>query len=327
MDVHGGKGICLGPNNYLGRAYQLAPIAITVEGANILTRSLIIFGQGAIRCHPWILKEMQAAADPDPERGAAAFDHALWAHVRFFLANLGRSLILGLTGGRLTRVPGAAETRRYFQQLNRFAAALALLSDVSMLVLGGELKRREKLSGRLGDVLSQLYLSSAALKRFEDQGRPAADLPLLNWALHFSFFRIQVAMDGVLANFPHRPIAWLLRLLVFPKGLTLNAPSDTMGHAVAQLLLSPSAARDRLTAGIYLPAGDAEIVGRLEAALQATIEADAIDAAMKNSPDTPAPETDMAAIAAMTRAQALMRSVIEVDDFAPDQLRRQAPSP
>ena len=320
MDVHGGKGICLGPNNYLGRAYQLVPVAITVEGANILTRSLIIFGQGAIRCHPWVLKEMQAAGETDPERGAAAFDQALWGHVRFFLSNLGRSVFLGITGGRPTQVPGGPETRRYFQQLNRFAAALALLSDVSMLVLGGELKRREKLSARLGDVLSQLYLSSAALKRFEDQGRQPADLPLLTWALHCAFFRIQVALDGVLANFPNRPLAWLLRILVFPKGLTLNAPTDAMGHAVAQLLLSPSVARDRLTAGIYLPPGDAEIVGRLEVALAAVIEADAVAAAVKR--DGSGDGMDPAAIAVVARAEALTRAVIDVDDFAPDELRR-----
>ena len=330
MDVHGGKGICLGPNNYLGRAYQLVPVAITVEGANILTRSLIIFGQGAIRCHPWVLKEMQAANDPEPDRGAAAFDRALWAHVRFFLSNLGRSFLLGITGGKFTQVPGAPETRRYFQQLNRFAAALALLSDMSMLVLGGELKRREKLSARLGDVLSQLYLCSAALKRFEDQGRPPADLPLLTWALYSAFFKIQVAMDGVLANFPDRALAWVLRILVFPKGLTLNAPTDAMGHAVAQLLLAPSAARDRLTAGIYIPEGGGEIVGRLEVALAAVIEADAVKAAMKNDRQARdglgATETDTAAIAAVARAEALTRAVIDVDDFAPEDLRRQPPA-
>ena len=332
MDVHGGKGICLGPNNYLGRAYQLVPVAITVEGANILTRSLIIFGQGAIRCHPWVLKEMEAAIDADQERGAARFDTALWAHVRFFLSNLGRSFFLGLSGGRLTTVPGSPQTRRYFQQLNRFAAALALLTDTSMLVLGGELKRKEKLSARLGDVLSQLYLCSAALKRFEDQERPPEDLPLLTWALYSAFFKIQVALDGVLANFPNRPIAWLLRIMVFPKGLTLTAPTDAMGHAVAQLLLAPSAARDRLTAGIYVPQGDREIVGRLEVALNAVIEADAIRAAMQKK-DWPSPANrmgepvhanpmDPAAVATVARAETLARAVIDVDDFAPEELRR-----
>lgn len=339
MDVHGGKGICLGPSNYLGRAYQLVPVAITVEGANILTRSLIIFGQGAIRCHPWVLKEMQAAGDSDAERAASAFDTAFWAHLRFTMANLGRSFFLGITGGRLSQVPGTAQTRRYYQQLNRFAAALALLTDMSMVVLGAELKRREKLSARLGDVLSQLYLCSAALKRFEDQGRPGEDLPLLTWALYSAFFRIQVALDGVLANFPHRGLAWVLRVLVFPKGLTLNAPTDAMGHAVAQLLLAPSAARDRLTAGIYIPDGDAEIVGRLEVALEAVIAADAARAAAKagrppdgrpatgsgptDDPDKAPAEDRLAALEA--RAQALTRAVIDVDDFAPEELRRHSP--
>ncbi len=227
-------------------------------------------------------------------------------------------------------MPGPPETRRYFQQLGRFSASLALLSDIAMLTLGGELKRREKLSARLGDVLSQLYLSSAALKRFEDQGRPAEDLPLLTWALHASFFRIQVALDGVLANFPSRPVAWLARLMVFPKGLTLTAPSDAMGHAVASLLLQPSAARDRLTAGMYLPGGEDEPIALLEAALDAVVSTDAARAALKQARRAgPGAEDDATmdpvAIAALARAEALVRKVIAVDDFAPEELARRSP--
>ncbi|MFZ1547559.1 MAG: acyl-CoA dehydrogenase, partial [Candidatus Nitrotoga sp.] len=204
MDVHGGKGICLGPSNYLGRAHQQNPIAITVEGANILTRSLLIFGQGVIRAHPYVLKEIQAAQDNDMQRAIRNFDAALLGHISLSLSNALRACWFGLTGGRGLSVPAGEETQRYYQQLTRCSAAFALAADVSMLVLGGNLKRFEKISARLGDVLSQLYLCSATLKRFEDDGRPAEDLPLLHWAIQDALYRIQIAFDGVLQNFPSR---------------------------------------------------------------------------------------------------------------------------
>ncbi|EQD42058.1 acyl-CoA dehydrogenase, partial [mine drainage metagenome] len=181
MDIHGGKGIILGPKNYLGRGFQAAPIAITVEGANILTRNMIIFGQGAIRCHPFILKEMEAAQIPDGHAALAAFDHALWAHVGFFLSNVVRAWALGFHAAHGARSPTEGPTRRFYQHLERYSAAFAVLSDAAMLTLGGELKRKERLSARLGDLLSYLYIASAVLKRFEDDGRPATDLPLVEW--------------------------------------------------------------------------------------------------------------------------------------------------
>ncbi len=253
MDVHGGKGICLGPDNYLARGYQQNPIGITVEGANILTRSLIIFGQGAIRAHPYVLKEIRAAHDSDTKRAVANFDAALFGHISFIMCNTVRAWLFGLTGGRGIPVPAGAETRRYYQQLTRYSSAFALAADASMLVLGGSLKRREKISARLGDVLSQLYLCSATLKRFEDDGRPAEDLPLLHWSMQDALYRIQVAFDGVLQNFPSRFAALLLRVLIFPLGKCLAPPSDELGHQVSALLMQPGAARDRLTSGIYLP--------------------------------------------------------------------------
>ncbi|CAG0124564.1 partial acyl-CoA dehydrogenase, partial [Rhodocyclaceae bacterium] len=253
MDVHGGKGICMGPSNYLARGYQQIPIGITVEGANILTRSMIIFGQGAIRSHPYVLKEIQAAHDSDAERAVHNFDAALFGHLSFSMCNAARALVFGLTGAHGIPVPGGAETQRYYKQLTRYSAAFALAADVSMLVLGGSLKRREKISARLGDVLSQLYLCSATLKRFEDDGRPEADLPLLHWSMQDALYRIQVALDGVLKNFPSRLAALLLRALIFPLGRCLAPPSDELGHQVAALLLQPGPARDRLTAGMYLP--------------------------------------------------------------------------
>ncbi len=277
MDIHGGKGICMGPNNYLGRAYQQVPIAITVEGANILTRSLIIFGQGAIRCHPWVLKEMKAArADVVDD-----FDEAFWGHIKFTVSNAARSLWMGLTGGVGMAAPACVDTKRYYQQMTRFSSAFALLADTSMFIIGGSLKRKEKLSARLGDVLSNLYLASCALKFYDERGQQKDELPLLKWALYDCAFRMQVAIDGIIENFPNRPVAWVLRFLVFPKGMTLIQPTDAMGHEVAKLLITPSAARDRLIAGMYLPNDERDIMGHLNATMNAVVTAEPVEAKVR----------------------------------------------
>ncbi|MGE5097230.1 MAG: acyl-CoA dehydrogenase [Betaproteobacteria bacterium] len=335
MDVHGGKGIVLGPNNYLGRAYETLPVAITVEGANILTRSMIIFGQGAIRCHPFVLREIRSAGAND----LTEFDAALWGHMAFTVSNAVRALWLGITGGKGASVPGAPETRRYLQIMTRFAAAFALLSDVSMFVIGGSLKRREKISARLGDVLSMLYITSAVVKRYHDEGRQKDDLPLMTWALYDSFFKLQVAIDGVLENFPNRFVAGLLRVLVFPKGLTLDAPSDRVGSQVAQILITPCAARDRLTAGAYVPRREDDVIGRLEFAMEAAVKAEPIEAKMRRA--VRERKLEEGRTAADTRANALAegiitqeehehlvyterlrREVVKVDDFDPVTLGR-----
>jgi acyl-CoA dehydrogenase len=281
MDVHGGKGICLGPNNYLGRAYQQIPIGITVEGANILTRSMMIFGQGAIRCHPYVLREIAATRQSDQALAAEAFDEAFWDHVRFTLCNAARSLWLGLTGGRFAAVPGAPELRRYYQQLTRLSAGFALAADVAMLMLGGSLKRRERLSARLGDILSQLYLASAVLKRYEDDGRNNADLPLVHWGLQDAVHRIQIAFQGVFENFPSRIAAWTLRLLVFPRGRVFAPPSDALDHQIARLMMEPSAARDRLTNNVFVPRREDDPVGRLELALELAPDGEAVEAKLR----------------------------------------------
>ena len=287
MDIHGGKGVILGPKNYLGRGWQAAPISITVEGANIMTRSLMIFGQGAIRCHPWVLKEMQAAQNPDRVQGLRDFDTNLFGHIGFAFSNAVRSFWFGLTTARIGKAPGDAYTRRYFRKLNRYSANLALLADVSMLLLGGKLKFKEKLSGRLGDVLSQLYITSAMLKRYEDDGRPATEQPLLAWAFHDATHKIELAMSGVLRNFPIRPAAWVLWLLVFPIGRRAQAPSDRLGRRAAALLMSPSDARDRLADGIFLTPTANNPAGRVDAALPAVILAEPVERkflkALKNS--------------------------------------------
>ncbi len=240
MDVHGGKGIMLGPNNYLGRGYQIVPVAITVEGANILTRNLIIFGQGAVRCHPFVLKEMSAAKNPDREAGVREFDAAIVGHVGFAISNAVRSLILGLTAARFTRVPDTGATRRYFQHINRYSASFALATDVAMLALGGYLKKKETLSARLGDVLSSMYLASMVLKHHENQGRQQDDLPLVEWACRSLLYQAQEQLHLFLRNFPNRPLALFMRLCIFPRGLSYSPPSDRLGHAIGGLVMNLS---------------------------------------------------------------------------------------
>ena len=245
MDIVGGKGICLGPSNFLARGYQGSPIAITVEGANILTRSMIIYGQGAIRCHPYVLEEMDAAYSDD-SNAVDKFDAALAGHVGFAMSNFVRSLWLGLSDGFGSEAPTKDATKRYYQQLNRYSANLALLSDFSMAVLGGSLKRKERLSARLGDILSQLYLSSATLKRYEDDGRQQQDLPLLHWAMQDSLKQAEVAVDEFLANFPNKLIGKALRLVILPFGRVRKAPNDKLDSQVAQILQTPSDTRARV---------------------------------------------------------------------------------
>jgi acyl-CoA dehydrogenase len=336
MDIQGGKGICLGPNNFIGRAYQQMPVAITVEGANILTRSLIIFGQGAIRCHPYVLKEMQAARDHDRARALVDFDRAFWGHIGFTVRNAARSLVLGLTGARFASVPSrfARENHRYLRQLTRFSASFALLADVSMLTMGGALKRKEKISARLGDILSYLYLASCTLKRYEDEGRHRGDKPLVDWAMQDTLHRTQAAFDGVLENFPNRFAAAILRVLIFPFGRPSREPSDRLGHKVARLLIEPSETRDRLTAGMYLPKSESDIIGAIEHALEATIAAEAIETRIRGAQRAKTiagrthDELVEAAVeggvitrqeqAQLVRAARLRDHVVRVDDFAPD---------
>ncbi|MDW1902274.1 acyl-CoA dehydrogenase, partial [Vibrio sp. Vb1337] len=248
MDIVGGKGICLGPSNFLARGYQGSPIAVTVEGANILTRSMIIFGQGAIRCHPYVLEEMNAAYS-EASDAVEKFDKALAGHVSFTMSNLVRSIWFGLSDGLGSSAPTKDATKRYYQQLNRYSANLALLSDISMAVLGGSLKRKERLSARLGDILSQLYLSSATLKRFEQDGRPAEDLALVHWGLQDSLKQAEIAVDEFLANFPNKVIGRTLRVLIMPFGRVRKAPSDKLDSKVARILQTPSATRSRIGRG------------------------------------------------------------------------------
>ncbi len=283
MDIQGGSGICLGPSNLIGRVYQAIPIAITVEGANILTRSLIVFGQGALRGHPHVRDELAAAHDPDSSRSLARFDGAMVAHAGYLTRNLLRTLVMGLTRGRAARTPIDGETAHYARRLDWLAAAFALNADLSMMTLGSSLKRRERLSARLGDVLSLLFLGSAVIKHFEDQGRPAADLPLVRWAMEDHLRGIQEAFLALWRNFPNRNLARVLRRLTFPAGLPFRGPDDALDRRVARLILEPGASRDRLTEGIYRTRDPTQAAGRLELAMEATARAAGAERLLKEA--------------------------------------------
>ncbi|MCK5727449.1 MAG: acyl-CoA dehydrogenase [Thiotrichaceae bacterium] len=268
MDIQGGSGICLGPSNYIGRPYQSVPIAITVEGANILTRTLIVFGQGALRCHPYLIKEMISVQEKD----LATFDKALVAHAGFIISNLVRSFWFGLSNAKLTSC-GSPETRYYCRQITRLSSHFAVISDYVLLSLGGKLKRKERLSGRLADILANLYLCSAVLKHYEEQGAPSADKALVDYAAQSTIYRAQQSILSVFHNLPYPWLAKIIRGIMFPFGKPFQPPSDDLIAKVAKLALEPSATRDRLTDGIYVSFDPKDKVGRIEYAMLKTIEA------------------------------------------------------
>ena len=337
MDVHGGKGICLGPRNYLGRGYQAVPIAITVEGANILTRNLIIFGQGAVRCHPYVLREMNAARDPDHERGLADFDRALFGHIGFTISNAARSLVQALTLARFTRVPAGSASTRYFQHINRFSASFAFAADVAMLSLGGYLKTKETLSARLGDVLSYMYLASMVLKHHDNQGRPEADQPIVEWACRTLLYDAQEQLHGFLRNFPVRWLARFMRLLIFPRGLTYSAPGDRLGRQIVEVVLTPCEARDRLTHGIHRTLEPGNALGQLQEALLLALAAEPLEKRIRiegtktgrvTALDLPGQVEQALAAGIITATEAArlrdydrkVMELVHVDDFAADEL-------
>jgi acyl-CoA dehydrogenase len=341
MDIHGGKGICLGPRNYLGRGYEGVPVAITVEGANILTRSLIIFGQGAVRCHPFVLREMTAARNPDRREGVDEFDKALFGHIGFTISNAVRSFIMALTFARFESVPDKGPTRRYFQHIERFSASFAFAVDVAMLTLGGYLKKKENLSARLGDVLSYIYLASMVLKHHNNQGQPEADLPIVEWACRDLMYKAQEQLHGFLRNFPNRVLAAVMRFLIFPRGRTYFAPSDRLGRKVAELVVNPTESRERLCRFIYMTAEPTNALGMLQEALVLSQTAEPIEKRLRvegvktgkiTALDLPLQiQQGLAAgIISETEAATLreydrkVMEIISVDDFAPNELGMQA---
>jgi acyl-CoA dehydrogenase len=337
MDVQGGKGICLGPKNYLGRGYQMVPVGITVEGANILTRSLIIFGQGAVRCHPWVRKEMEAARDPDRDRAVAAFDAALMGHIGFTISNAVRSLLQALTLSRIARAPVDGPTARYFEHIDRFSASFAFASDVAMLALGGYLKKKENLSARLGDVLSCLYLASMVLKHHENQGRPESDLPFVEYACRTLLYKAQEQLHSFLRNFPVRWLAAFMRLFIFPRGLTYSAPGDRLGRKVAELVTMPSESRERLCAGVYRTLEPTNHLGLVQEAMVLALAAEPIEKRIRvegvktgkvTALDLPGQIREALAVGIITEAEAAqlreydrkVMDIVHVDDFDPHEL-------
>ncbi|MGE8068427.1 acyl-CoA dehydrogenase [Pseudomonas sp. NPDC089569] len=338
MDVHGGKAIIMGPKNYLGRMWNGAPICITVEGANILSRNLMIFGQGAIRCHPFVLKEMALAVREDKDQALKEFDELLLKHIGFAVGNAASTLVLNLGFGHLEQVPGDKLSQGYFRALNRQAAAFALLADLCMMLLGGELKRRERLSARLGDVLGNMYLASAALKRYNDLDAPQYMEPLFAWAMEESLGQAERAMDELLQNFPNKVLACLLRLIVFPFGRRHKGPSDKLAAAVAAVIgrAKGDPALEEMLQGCYRPQSSDDPVGALQHACDLLNAAQPLQkklhVALKSGQLKPAagePVIDAALEAGvlqpveahtLRQAEAARRKVIDVDDFDKAQL-------
>jgi len=341
MDIIGGKGVCMGPGNFLARAYQQIPIAITVEGANIMTRTLIIYGQGAIRCHPYVLKLMAAGNNPDHDQALRDFDSLFFAHMNFIVSNIARSLFHGLTLGLFLRPPAGvpADIAAYYRAASRLSLVLALSSDIAMATIGGALKRKESITGRLGDVLSQLYILSAVLKRFHDDGSPAEDLPLVHWAARDALSRAHHALAGVFANYPSRGTGFLLRVLTFPFGIPAIAPSDPTHAQIAKILQTASPTRDRLLFGTWRPKIEVDELGAIELAFAAYPQVEAIERRLRENfksgelprmpqalPLLPAWADDAVAKNLITPEEvALINTfvvnadkVIQVDDFAPD---------
>jgi acyl-CoA dehydrogenase len=344
MDVHGGKAICLGPRNYLARGYEGVPIAITVEGANILTRSLIIFGQGAVRCHPFVLKEMNAARDPDRSRGVEAFDAALFGHIGFAISNAVRSFVMALTFARWQRAPDRGPTRRYYQHIVRFSASFAFAVDVAMLSLGGYLKQKENLSARLGDVLSCMYLASMVLKHYNDQDQPPEDLPMVEWACRHLLYAAQEQLHAFLRNFPNRLLAGLMRAAIFPRGLTYSAPSDRLGRTLAELVTQPTQARERLARFAYTRLEPGNPLGLLQEALllaasteplERRIRVDGVKTGRVTALDLPGRIEQALAAGILSEAEAAalreydrkVMELVRVDDFEPHELGHEAREP
>src|ERR1700754_2310688 len=325
MDIHGGKAVIDGPQNYLGSLYRAVPVGITVEGANILTRNLIVFGQGAVRAHPYLLDEMNALRDGARARGLDAFDKAFWKHVGHSFKTLFRAWGRAWTGGIWVNAPDAGPATPFYRQLSRYSAAFALCADMALLTLGGALKRKEMLSARFGDVLSELYLLSAALKRWQDEGRQQADFAALEWCMATGFKTIENRFAEILSNLPNRFVAVILKFLIQPFGARVLGPSDAVIHRCAQLVLEPSAARDRLTSDLS-HVDDDRGLARLEKAFALVTACEDVAKKMHAAHIRDWREAVKKGVITQAEGERLVAAheavakVIEVDDFAPEAL-------
>jgi acyl-CoA dehydrogenase len=325
MDIHGGKAVIDGPQNYLGNLYRSVPVGITVEGANILTRNLIVFGQGAIRAHPYLLQEITALGEQDRTKGLEDFDRAFWKHVSHSAVTLLRAWGRSWSGGMFAPAPDAGQATPFYRQLSRHSAAFALCADMALLTLGGALKRKEMISARFGDILSELYLLSAALKRWQDEGRQEADFAALEWCMASGIRTIENRFAEILGNLPNRLVATVLKFVVQPLGARVLGPSDRVVHECAQLVLEPSAARDRLTADLSHVEDDRG-VARLEKAFLLVAATEAIAKQMHAARIHDWQEAVRRGVITQAEGEKLAQAheavarVIEVDDFAPEAL-------
>jgi acyl-CoA dehydrogenase len=334
MDIHGGKGICLGPNNYIGRGFQSAPIAITVEGANILTRSLIIFGQGALRCHPYIFQELETVKKQD----LTAFDRTYWSHFGFFLANFAQSLFFSFTDAYVSHAP-QSKAKRYYQLIHKYSANLAFLTDFSMTLLGGELKRKEKISARLADMITNLYLASSVLKRFHEDNEPDADLPLVEWCCQQLLYESEQALQGVIVNLPSFWVRLLLKFILLPLGKVRKLPSDSLGKKLALILSTPNETRDRLTSLVFKEALANCPAGRLETAFLKLHTVEDLERKVAKAAKDGDLQTltlleqiieaeqngilDPKETLSLLEAERARQAIIAVDDFKDEELRRE----
>jgi len=328
MDIHAGKAVIDGPRNYLGGLYRALPVAITVEGANILTRNLIIFGQGAIRAHPYLMREIEAINNADERAGEDAFDAVIWRHLAHSTRNALRAAGHAWTVGIFARPPsGVGSAAPYYRGVSRWVTAFSLVSELALLTLGGSLKRKEMLSARLGDVLAELFLISAVLKRWHDEGQHEADLPLLRQCALQSFATIDSKLDEVLDNLPSRGVAWLLRILLLPPWSRARRPSDRVTAACADILLGPSTARDRLVGAVW-EGHDSAAVEQLERAFELVVDAQPVlDRLRQAGLDDWHVAHERGAITdeqaqVLRAAEEAVAAVMEVDDFAPEELVR-----
>ncbi|MEL6959150.1 MAG: acyl-CoA dehydrogenase, partial [Pseudomonadota bacterium] len=335
MDIHGGRAICDGPANYLQGSYQMVPVGITVEGANILTRTLITFAQGSLRCHPYLLAEIQSAEMEDAKEGLNAFDAAFRGHVGFVFANMAGAFVHNLTGGFWTSAPsGKGAATKHYNQLSRATRSFALVADLTVSLLGGGLKQKQRITGRLADALSEVYLISAMLKRWEEDGRQNDDLDVLDYCIQNALYRFDQALNGVIANFPMKPVAVLMRGLVFPLGMRRKLASDDLGKAIVARVLEPGAFRDRLTRDIFTSNDKDDFMGILEHTLAKVIAAEPVekklDRAVRKGQVRRFHGIDWFAeaeeagvltadeVAQLREVEALVAKVIAVDHFDPD---------
>jgi len=274
MDIHGGKAICDGPSNYLQSAYQMVPIGITVEGANILTRSLITFTQGVLRSHPFLYKEIEAAQHWDEDQGFEMFEEAFENHVAFAVSNLFGAPFHNVTFGQFAQAPSVSETAKWYAQLTRASRNFALVADMCVALLGGGLRTRQRLTGQMADALSELYLASTVLKRYEDDGQPLADRRIVELCLRNSLYRFYTALQEVTRNFPVFGVGWVLRRLVFPLGFPVRKAGHDAGKAAVRAALGPGEVRDRLTRDIYISNDANDPMGILEVTLEKVIAAE-----------------------------------------------------